>query len=146
LSRPFVWAVRVYWEDTDAGGVVYYANYLRFLERARSEWLRSIGLDQAALMRDAQRQFAIIEVHAHYRKPARYDDALVVTAELTEARPASFAFRQEIRRGDLQGELLLEATVRDACLDSVTLKPARLPRDLAARLAAGVVASEGDAA
>ena len=133
MSRPlpqgatFGWPLRVYWEDTDGGGIVYYANYLKFLERARSEWLRSLGIEQGVLQRDERIQFAVVEAQVRYRRPARYDDLLYVTAAVEQWRGASVTFRQEIRREGMDGELLVTATVRAACLDSDSLKPRPLP-------------------
>jgi acyl-CoA thioester hydrolase len=129
----FTFPVRVYWEDTDAGGVVYYASYLRFLERARSEWLRSLGIDQAALMRDERLQFVVVEANVRYHRPARFDDQLAVTVALDERRGASFVMSQEVRRGGDAGELLVSATVRAACLASDSLRPRPLPKVLAAK-------------
>ena len=128
----FTIPVRVYWEDTDAGGVVYYANYLRFLERARSEWLRSIGIDQVALLRDERRQFVVVEAHIHYRRAAKHDDQLVVSVRVEERFGASVVLGQEIRRGTGDGELILTATIRAACLDSDSLKPRPLPSPMLA--------------
>ncbi|HEY7753784.1 MAG TPA: tol-pal system-associated acyl-CoA thioesterase [Steroidobacteraceae bacterium] len=122
--------VRVYWEDTDAGGVVYYANYLRFMERARSDWLRSLGVDQAALMRDERRQFVVVEAHIRYHQAARHDDMLSVSVRLEEVRGASIVMSQEIRRGDAAGELLISGTIRAACVDSDSLRPRPLPAQL----------------
>ena len=126
----FTFPVRVYWEDTDAGGVVYYANYLRFLERARSEWLRALGVDQVRLMRDERLQFVVVEANIRYHRPARFDDELLVTAALESLSGASVTFAQEIRRGNAAGELLVSATVRAACLDADSLKPRPLPKAL----------------
>ena len=123
----FRFPVRVYWEDTDAGGVVYYANYLRFLERARSEWLRALGVDQVRLMRDERLQFVVVEANVRYHRPARFDDELDVTVKLESLRGASIALGQEIRRG---AELLVSATVRAACVDADSLKPKPLPKAL----------------
>jgi acyl-CoA thioester hydrolase len=122
--------VRVYWEDTDAGGVVYYANYLKFLERARSEWLRAIGIDQLRLQREARLQFVVVEANVRYHRPARFDDELVVTVALESLRGASVQMGQEVRRG---AELLVSATVRAACIDADTLRPRPLPKRLADR-------------
>jgi acyl-CoA thioester hydrolase len=127
---PFTIPVRVYWEDTDAGGVVYHASYLRFLERARTDWLRAIGIDQAALMRDERRQFAVVESNIRYHRPARFDDKLLVSVGVGERRGASFVMLQEIRRDAAGNELLVSATVRAACLDSDTLRPRPLPATL----------------
>lgn len=132
-APAFHLAVRVYWEDTDAGGVVYYANYLRFLERARSEWLRSLGMDQAGLAREERLQFAVVEASVRYHRPAVYDDLLAVTARVVEARGASVSFEQEILR-EATGEKLVSATIRAACVDSDTLKPRPLPPALKGRL------------
>jgi acyl-CoA thioester hydrolase len=129
----FTFPVRVYWEDTDAGGVVYYASYLRFLERARSEWLRALGIDQAMLLRDERLQFVVVEANIRYHRPARFDDELAVSVKLEELRGASVVFAQDIRRGKGAGELLVSATVRAACLASDSLKPRPLPRALAAQ-------------
>ena len=130
--QAFTIPVRVYWEDTDAGGIVYYANYLRFLERARTDWLSSLGIDQAALLRDERLQFAVVEAHIRYHRPARYGDELQVSVRLDERRGASVVMQQEVRRGSAAGELLVSATVRAACLDSSGLRPRPLPAALAA--------------
>jgi acyl-CoA thioester hydrolase len=127
----FTFPVRVYWEDTDAGGVVYYASYLRFLERARSEWLRALGIDQARMLREERLQFVVVEANIRYHRPARYDDELIVTVALDELRGASLVLAQEIRRGGERGELLIGATVRAACLASDSLRPRPLPKALA---------------
>lgn len=126
----FTFPVRVYWEDTDAGGVVYYASYLRFLERARSEWLRSIGVDQVALLRDERRQFVVVEANLKYVRAARHDDRLLVSAVLDQVFGASVVFRQDVCRDGADGELVLSAYIRVACLDSDSLKPKPLPRAL----------------
>jgi acyl-CoA thioester hydrolase len=124
--------VRVYWEDTDAGGVVYYASYLKFLERARTEWLRTLGVDQMRMMHDERLQFVVVEANVRYHRPARFDDELLVTVTLDAMRGASVVMGQEIRRGGAAGELLVTATVRAACLDAVSLKPRPLPAALTA--------------
>ncbi len=129
----FTFPVRVYWEDTDAGGVVYYANYLKFLERARSEWLRTLGIDQARLLQDERLQFVVVEANIRYHRPARFDDELVVSAALESLGGASVTFAQEIRRGTAGGELLVSASVRAACIASDTLKPRPLPKALASQ-------------
>lgn len=132
--ETFTFPVRVYWEDTDAGGVVYYATYLRFLERARSEWLRTLGIDQARLLRDERLQFVVVEANIRYHRPAKFDDELLVSAALDSLRGASVTFAQEIRRGGEAGELLVSATIRAACLASDTFKPRPLPQALASQL------------
>lgn len=123
-----MWQARVYWEDTDAGGIVYYANYLRFLERARSEWLRARGVSQRALALDPGILFSVVSVEAQYRRPARLDDILAISCEPVRDGGASLAFGQRLWRGDPAGELLLTASVRVACLDAGSLKPRRLPQ------------------
>jgi acyl-CoA thioester hydrolase len=118
---------RVYWEDTDAGGVVYYANYLNFMERCRTDWLRQLGVNQHELRRQKQLQFAVTNVTAKFLKPAVLDDEITVTAELARLRGATIEFRQGIWRNEVQ---LVDADVRVACLDAVTLKPRGMPKDL----------------
>lgn len=120
----FTWPARVYWEDTDGGGIVYYANYLRFMERSRTEWLRAKGFSQAALARDPGILFTVVSVEAHYRLPARLDDELLISCEPRLDGRASIRFAQRILRGQ---ELLVEADVRVACLAAATLRPVRLP-------------------
>ena len=116
--------IRVYWEDTDAGGVVYHAQYLAFLERARSEWLRSLGRDQERLRRDHDLVFAVRSMEVGFRAPARLDDELQATVVLRECRNASMVFTQEVRHDD---RLLLSATVRIAVLAASTFRPRPLP-------------------
>ena len=125
--KPFYWPVRVYWEDTDAGGIVYYANYLKFMERARTEWLRSFGLDQGRLKAEKGLIFTIVSVDIEYRRPAHLDDELRVSCIAEAQGRASFAFRQEIHRAD---ELIANARTRAACLDVATLRPRPLPVEL----------------
>lgn len=124
--KPFVWQARVYYEDTDSGDVVYYANYLKFLERARTEWLRTLGFQQNALMKDHGMVFAVVSLRADYLKPARLDDLLSISCE-PQLQRASLHFRQQIRRGGEDGELLLDAEVRVACLDAGSFRPRRPP-------------------
>lgn len=126
----FSWPVRVYYEDTDLGGVVYYANYLKFLERARSEWLRHLGVSQTRLLERQRLLFAIVSVEVQYLKPARFEDLLTVTVELERLRRASMSFRQAIFRADEGGELLCTATVTAACLDADSMRPKPLPAHL----------------
>jgi len=125
----FAWPARVYWEDTDAGGIVYYANYLHFLERARTEWLRQRGFSQQRLQSDEQMLFTVVSLQIEYRSPARLDDELEVSCEPVPQGPASLRFAQRIHRRAAAGarELLVEASVRVACLDARTLRPRRLP-------------------
>ncbi|HEY5789156.1 MAG TPA: tol-pal system-associated acyl-CoA thioesterase [Gammaproteobacteria bacterium] len=125
----FVWPVRVYYEDTDSGGVVYYANYLRFLERARTEWLRALGHGQARLAAERGLLFAVREVHLDLRHPARLDDRLQVSARIAERRGASLVFQQQIVREGEPQRPLCRATIRVACLDR-EFRPQPLPDDL----------------
>jgi len=114
----------VYWEDTDAGGVVYHAQYLAFLERARSEWVRALGYGQDALRLDHDLVFAVRAMRIDFRKPARLDDLLQVTVSLRRCRHASIVFAQSILRGE---ELLLDAEVRCAALEAATFRPRAIP-------------------
>ena len=129
----FSWPSRVYWEDTDAGGIVYYANYLRFLERARTEWLRERGFSQQRLQREEGILFTVVSLEIEYRAPARLDDELEISCEPRLEGPASLRFAQRIyrRTPGAERELLAEANVRVACLDARTLRPRRLPAFLA---------------
>ena len=136
LSELFLWQARVYWEDTDAGGIVYYANYFRFLERARTEWLRSRGISQRALARDPGLIFTVIELQAQYRRPARIEDLLAISCQPAREGGASLRFEQNVWRDSDAGELLLQASVRVACLDAQSLKPRRLPEVIIRELGA----------
>ena len=134
MSGVFVWPIRVYWEDTDAGGIVYYANYLKFMERARTEWLRAIGVDQVELKDAHGLMFVVVDVEAHYRKPARYGDQLQVTCKVSETTRASITLDQEVYR---EAELLLDGRVRAACLDAQSYRPRPLPQQLWKQINAG---------
>jgi acyl-CoA thioester hydrolase len=126
------WPVRVYWEDTDGGGIVYHSVYLNYFERARTEWLRARGLDQRAL-RDTERvQFAVVDMNVRWARPARFDDLLSASAVLTGRGGASFTFSQQLTR---DGEVLCEAMVRVAVVDADSLKPRRLPDAVLERIA-----------
>jgi acyl-CoA thioester hydrolase len=120
------WQIRVYYEDTDLAGIVYYANYLRFIERARSEMLREGGVDQAALKRETGVVFAVRRLTAEYHQPARYDDLLEVTTRTISASGARVVLAQDVCRGET---LLFAAEVTLACLDAQG-RPARLPADV----------------
>jgi acyl-CoA thioester hydrolase len=122
--EAFRWAVRVYYEDTDSGGVVYYANYLRFMERARTEWLRSLGFEQDRLARETGILFAVTDVELRFLRPARFNDALEVTARVVERRRASLRFAQTVLRGE---ETLCEGQVRIASLDAASFRPRSIP-------------------
>jgi acyl-CoA thioester hydrolase len=126
--NAFTWPVRVYYEDVDVGGIVYYANYMKFLERARTEWLRSLGIEQMPLKEEHGVIFVVVDLQAHYLKPARYGELLQVTCRVAEQTRASLTFEQQIHR---DAELLLEGTVRVACLDAQKYRPRPLPQALA---------------
>ena len=125
MSAPaFNWRTRVYWEDTDGGGVVYYANYLKFMERARAEWLRSLGHSQQEIAEQYGFVFAVAEAHVNYRKPARLDDELVVSCEPVPEGRASIRFRQQITRAGLP---IADGEVRVVCVDAKSFRPRALP-------------------
>jgi acyl-CoA thioester hydrolase len=121
----FEFPVRVYWEDTDAGGIVFYANYLKFFERARTEWLRSLGIGQRRLREESGGIFVVSETSVRYLRPARLDDELIVTARLQEAGRASLIIGQQAFSADRA--VLCEGTVRIGWVDAATLKPGRIP-------------------
>ena len=127
VDPVFSWPTRVYWEDTDAGGVVYHAQYLAFLERARTEWLRARGKGQELLRAEHDLVFAVRAMRIDFRNPARLDDALRVTVALRECRRASLVLVQSVRRGDA---LLLDAEVRVAALSAATFRPKAIPQSL----------------
>jgi acyl-CoA thioester hydrolase len=131
VTAPRRFPVRVYYEDTDSGGVVYYANYLRFLERARTEVLRGLGFEQAQLASDAGIAFAVRSLQAEYLKPARLDDLIEVATTIGELGRAQVVFMQRIER---EGELLVDATVRVACLDLAKGKAAAIPKNIHEKL------------
>ena len=122
--ETFRWPVRVYYEDTDAGGIVYYANYLRFMERARSEWLRLNGVDVAELADESRLMFTVREIHLDFLRVARLSDNLEVSVSLTRVRRVSVELEQTVT---LAGEVLCTAQVRLACVDVDSLKPKPIP-------------------
>ncbi len=126
-AEPFVWPIRVYYEDTDAQGVVYYANYFRYMERARTEWLRFLGVDQVELMKRDRRIFVVTATNAEFLAPARFNDQIVVTARLTGLTRATFDIEQNIYLDSLDGTLLLRGGVRAAYLNADTMRPKRVP-------------------
>lgn len=128
-STEFAWRTRVYWEDTDGGGVVYYANYLRFMERARTEWLRSLGHSQQEIAQQYGFVFAVAEAHVNYRKPARLDDELLISCVPVPEGRASIRFRQTIHRVQegSAATLLTEGEVRVVCVDAKSFRPRPLP-------------------
>ena len=141
--REFSWPARVYWEDTDGGAIVYYANYLRFLERARTEWLRAQGHSQLALAREPGILFTVVSIHVDYRAPARLDDELEITCAPSAEGAATLRFAQCIYRTGVarRAELLVEAQVRVACVDAATLRPRRLPQFLREAVATEAIAN-----
>ena len=132
---PFRFPLRVYWEDTDAGGVVFYANYLKFFERARTEWLRSLGHGQEQMRTEAGLVFIVTDTAVRYRSPARLDDLLAVSVELRHAGRAQLTIAQKAWRQDPQGETLLaDGTIRIGCVDAGTFRPQRIPNSIAETL------------
>jgi acyl-CoA thioester hydrolase len=136
----FSWAVRVYWEDTDAGGVVYYANYLKFFERARTEWLRSLGYSQQALASDPGILFPVVNLRIQYLRPARLDDELRISCEARSQGATIICFTQRMARFDAAAgrlaQTLAAAEVEVACVDARTFRPKRLPAFLMTALSA----------
>ncbi|RZI93306.1 MAG: tol-pal system-associated acyl-CoA thioesterase [Variovorax sp.] len=130
----FQFPVRVYWEDTDAGGIVFYANYLKFMERARTEWLRAMGVEQRKLRDETGGMFVVSETQLKYHRPARLDDELLVTAELKHAGSASLIIAQSVLSKTEQGLLLCDGTIRIGWVDSATLRPARIPANFSAQV------------
>lgn len=130
--------LRVYWEDTDAGGVVFYANYLKFLERARTEWLRAAGVSQEALRQEAGLMFVVAETRLRYLRPTRLDDLLEVSVAPLASGRVGLLIAQQARRVSADGhatELVCEGEIRIGCVDAGTFRPARIPSSLLARLA-----------
>lgn len=125
--ESFSWPVRVYYEDTDSGGVVYYANYLRFMERARTEWLRRLGIEQDRVREQDGVLFAVTHVDVAYLKPARFNDALQVSVTLTERGRASMSFAQTVSRQDAAHTELCRGRIKIACLDAQRLRPRPIP-------------------
>jgi acyl-CoA thioester hydrolase len=132
MSSEFTWEVRVYYEDTDAGGIVYYANYLKFFERARTEWLRSLDVNQDILLREHDAMFVVKNVSADYHAPARLDDVIKLTLRIEKLGRASIQFVQEAWCGE---RLLNTAHVKVGCVDSA-LRPRAVPDAVAARMRA----------
>jgi len=129
-TQPFSWPVRVYYEDTDSGGVVYYANYLKFLERARTEWLRAAGFTQTGLAARQGVVFVVRSLAIEYLKPCALDDALQVTVELVKVGASLMVL---VQRVICEGEVRVSAEVRLACVDRVALKPVRMPKTIVTR-------------
>ena len=126
-AADFSATMRIYWEDTDAAGIVFYANYLKFFERARTEWLRSLGFGQEQLRTDAGIAFVVSETRLRYRRPARLDDVIDVSVAVAHLGQASLEIAQEARRA---GELLADGTIRIGCVELGTFRPCRIPNDI----------------
>ena len=122
-SETFVWPVRVYYEDTDSGGVVYYANYLKFMERARTEWLRTLGFEQTELLDEYRVIFVVREVGIEYRRPARFNDLLDVTVNIAEVGRSQIVLKQTVENNDV----FARATVKVVCVDGESFKLVRIP-------------------
>ena len=131
MPSLFTWTVRVYYEDTDAGGIVFYANYLKFFERARTEWLRAAGVDQQGLMEREGAAFVVKNASIDYHAPARLDDEITLTLTIEKLGRASVQFAQKAYKGDL---LLVEASVKVGCVDIATVRPRALPNDVADKM------------
>ncbi|MGJ7526732.1 YbgC/FadM family acyl-CoA thioesterase [Variovorax sp. GB1P17] len=137
----FAFPLRVYWEDTDAGGIVFYANYLKFMERGRTEWLRSLGVEQRKLREETGGQFVVSETQLKYHRPSRLDDELLVTADLQQLGTASLIIGQRVlskteqeKTGAVAPVLLCEGTIRIGWVDATTLRPARIPKQVTGTL------------
>ncbi|MBD3670759.1 MAG: tol-pal system-associated acyl-CoA thioesterase [Gammaproteobacteria bacterium] len=126
-AKTFQWPVRIYYEDTDSGGVVYYANYLKYMERARTEWLRAAGFEQDELIEQKGVLFAVRSVQADYLSPARFNDLLTVSATIIEQGRASLTFKQEVRR-EADNRLLCTGKIKIVSLKTETMKPCAIPQ------------------
>ena len=127
VQQPFTWPVRVYYEDTDAQGLVYFANYFKFMERARTEWLRSLGVEQDVLMNDLRRYFVVVDTNAQFLKPAKFNDELIATARLADHTRATFLIEQNIYIDSLEGELFCKGMTKAAYVNADTQKAVRIP-------------------
>lgn len=123
----FKFPVRVYYEDTDAGGVVYHSQYLNFMERARTEWLRNLGFEQTFLRESLNILFVVHSMQIQFKKPAKFDDMIQVSSQLINLRLGSFECQQKISREE---EVLIEAQVKIACVDALTFKPTGIPTQI----------------
>ncbi len=133
MPSVFTWPVRVYYEDTDAGGIVFYANYLKFFERARTEWLRAAGINQQELIETDNAGFVVKSATIDYHAPARLDDELRLTLVIEKLGRASVQFAQKAYKGDT---LLVEASVKVGCVDLATVRPRSLPEHVADKMRA----------
>ncbi len=130
-SQQFSWPIRVYYEDTDSGGVVYHSNYLNFMERARTEWLRHFGFDQSYLKDELNMIFVVHSMQIQFKKSAKLDDLLTITSQVAEISRASFAFLQTI---SLNQQTLIQAQVKLACVDAISFKPKAFPQPILSKL------------
>lgn len=137
-SATFEFAIRVYWEDTDAGGIVFYANYLKFFERARTEWLRSLGVAQFQLKEATGGMFVVVESNVRYMRPARLDDELIVTASIKEIGRATLIIEQQAllkaEQPVVSAIVICGGSIRIGWVNSTTMQPARLPEQIVSRL------------
>ena len=131
-TAAFVWPVRVYYEDTDAAGVVFYANYLKFMERARTEWLRALGFEQTTLMHDHNVVFVVRALAVEFLRPAVFNDELEVTVVLRGARGSLLEIAQSIRRG---AQCLVTGEVKVACVNTQSFRPVRIPNSILEKFA-----------
>ena len=129
-TEAFAWPIRVYYEDTDAQGVVYYANYFRFMERARTEWLRSLGVNQEHMLNVERRLFVVVRTEVDFVAPARFNDELIVTARLAGMSKATFDIEQNVYCGGLDGTLCCRGKIQAAILNADSLRPLRVPKTL----------------
>jgi acyl-CoA thioester hydrolase len=129
-SQPFEWPIRVYYEDTDAQGVVYYANYFRYMERARTEWLRAAGVNQAEMLNEQRRMFVVTATNAEFLAPARFNDEVMVTARLAGLTRATFDIEQNIFLQGPKGRLLVRGNITAAFLNADNMRPMRVPADI----------------
>jgi acyl-CoA thioester hydrolase len=126
-NQSFSWPTRVYYEDTDAGGVVYHSQYLNFLERARTEWLRHLGFDHNHLRDEFKLVFVVHSMQIQFKKPAKLDDLLTISSELIKIGRSSFEFLQKI---SVNQQTLIEAQIKLACVDTITFKPIGIPEQI----------------
>ena len=136
-GNEFLWSVRVYYEDTDSGGVVYYANYLKFMERARTEMLRSFGFEQDQLIDEQGIIFAVHSLSVQYKKPAVFNDELLVKTKISHCGRASFDFSQSVVRASDES-LLCEADIKVACINAVKFSPTVIPKTMLSKIKEGV--------
>ncbi|AHB06680.1 MULTISPECIES: tol-pal system-associated acyl-CoA thioesterase [Pandoraea] len=142
------WSIRVYYEDTDAGGVVFYANYLKFFERARTEWLRSLGIEQLELARNTGMMFIVRATALDYLSPARLDDLVVIKSRIERLGGASVDFLQEAWRDTPDGssELLARGSIKIGCVRADTLRPGKIPAHVRAAMQAATNAAQAETA